>query len=252
LDCPSPLTDSGYIGGGDHASLVSILEQAHALGPDVTATLPLHPMWLSIDLPRLQTEIDAHGVPVALALEHRTDPFSVRPTMAGLVTLLDRSVPASLLRTDTAALGAIAFGAKWSAIGLRSGLRHFYPITKGGGGNRPSPAALLPAALSMIHLYKIAAGYAATSDDPAWMCDCTVCGNRTMDTLLYRPEQANAHTFELLLNLRDQLVALPTGPLRRQSWRAQCQSALFYFDSLALRGLAWKQTANLRHWQSMI
>jgi len=251
LGAPSALTDSGYVGRGDHKSLVNVLSQAANLGPGVTALLPINPSWLNNDLERLRAEIRNHDVPIAVALEHRADPLGARQTMSGLVSLLQEPVPVALIRTDVSAIGAVAFGASWSAIGLRTSLRHIYPIVESSGVHAPSMSALLPAALSFLTLGKIAAGYAATSDDPAWICNCSVCGGRTLDSLLYRPDQANAHSFEVLLDILEHTTRVSVGEVRRQSWRAQCASALFYFDSLHLRGLAWRQTANLKHWRHM-
>jgi hypothetical protein len=113
------------------------------------------------------------------------------------------------------------------------------------------PSALVDPALALIKVGKIAAAWAATPDDPVWACFCSVCHGRTLDWLLSATaEQANQHTFELLLDRRDGLMSLP-GPLREQSWRAKCASAAFQYEALALVGVAWDVPRFLRNWQAV-
>jgi hypothetical protein len=247
------LSDSGYIGQGDVGALIAILDNAVAAGQDVTAVLPMHTDWLRCDLMTLITEISVRRVPVALVLEHRDDPLGVLETIRGLVTLIRQAPNVALLCSDVSALGALAFGASWAAVGVRSSLRHLYPVSDGGFG-RPNgtPSALVDPALALIKVDKIAAGWAATPDDPAWACYCRICHGRTIDWLLFgTAHEANQHTFELLLDRRDGLTNLPAGPLREQSWRAQCASAAFQYEALALSGVAWGVPRFLRHWQAV-
>jgi len=250
---PSVLSDSGYVGSGDHHALVSILEQAVSAGPDVTAVLPMHPDWLRGDLPALTAEITAHNAPVALVLEHRDDPLGVLGTVRGLVSLLRQVRAVGLLCTDVSALGALAFGASWAAVGVETGLRHLYPVNGNGFGPRIRvPSALVDPALALIKVDKIAAGWAATPSDPAWVCCCGVCHGRTLEWLLTATvDEANQHTFELLLDRRDRLVDLLPGSMREQSWRAQCASAAFQYEALALAGVTWEVPSFLRHWQTV-
>jgi hypothetical protein len=68
-------------------------------------------VWLSAGLKKLLTEVNEHGVP---------DPLEIKKAVNGLVQLLQQAeVPVGLLSTDLSGLGAIAFGALWSAIGVR-------------------------------------------------------------------------------------------------------------------------------------
>lgn len=73
---PAVLTDSGYIGENDFASLDSVLTQTAALGPGVIATLPLHTSWLRRNRKGLTAAIDEAAVPAALILEDRDDPLA--------------------------------------------------------------------------------------------------------------------------------------------------------------------------------
>ena len=251
LNVPHVLSDSGYIGRGDVRALAAVLDQAVAAGHDVTAVLPMHTNWLRGDLATLISEVSVRRVPIALVLEHQKDPLSVLETVRGLVALI-RQVPAvGLLCSDVSALGALAFGASWAAVGVRTSLRHLYPADGGFGSPDGMPSALVDPALALIKVGKIAAAWAATPDDPVWACYCSVCHGRTLDWLLSATaEQANQHTFELLLDRRDGLMSLP-GPLREQSWRAKCASAAFQYEALALVGVAWDVPRFLLNWQAV-
>jgi len=251
LGVPRVLSDSGYIGPGDVRALVATLDNTVAAGQDVTAVLPVHTNWLRRDLSTLIAEVAAHRVPIALVLEHRDDPLGVLETVRGLVSLIRQSRDVGLLCSDVSALGGIAFGASWAAVGVRTSLRHLYPVNDGGFGHQDgTPSALVDPALALIKVNKIAAGWAATPDDPTWACYCRTCHGRTLDWLLFATtHEANQHTFELLLDRRDGLTNLSSGPLREQSWRAQCASAAFQYEALALNGVTWGVPRFLRHWQ---
>lgn len=253
LGVPKVLSDSGYIGPGDVRALRSVLSQASRADCDITAVLPIHTDWLRRDLPVLMAEVSAHAVPVALVLEHRSDPFGVLGTVRGMVTLLRQAPSVALLCSDISALGALAFGASWAAVGIRTSLRHLYPAEGSGFGLQNGvPSALVDPALALIKVDKIAAAWAATPGDPAWVCNCMTCHGRTLDWLIYATAyEANQHTFELLLDRRDNLVSVTPGARRQQCWRAQCASAAFQYESLSLVGVAWDVPRFLRHWQAV-
>jgi hypothetical protein len=246
------LTDSGYVAAGDVAGLVHLLSSAVSLGPDVVATLPLHPRWLQHDLSRLITEVRAHGAPIALVVEHPKDPYRVYPTVEGLVRLLQiATVPVLHLCSDVSALGAIAFGATAAAVGVRPALRHLYPAG-GGGFSRGVEAVLFNPGLSFVHVDKLARGVAAMPDDPMWECWCSTCVGRRADWFLFASQhEQRAHTFELLLNERDHLTSAAPGPIRQQVWRAACASAEYQFTSVAVARVGWEVPPALRHWQNV-
>ncbi|MDP4508818.1 NADPH-dependent FMN reductase family protein, partial [Nonomuraea turcica] len=107
----APLTDSGYIGKGDHEALHAILEQA-AQWDGVIAVLPVHAQWVAEDRPVLLRAVAGYGTPVALVVE---DGPPYRP------------LPFPLLSAGVPALAALAHGAEWAAVGVREVLRHLYP-----------------------------------------------------------------------------------------------------------------------------
>lgn len=82
------LSDSGYIGESDEQALVSVLSQSAGVGSPVVAVLPLHISWLGTGLKKLTSEVNEHGVPVALVLEHPSDPLGTQWAVKGLTQLL--------------------------------------------------------------------------------------------------------------------------------------------------------------------
>lgn len=137
LGLPWALTDSGYIGDRDFPALQNTLGEGGRHGGQTIVALPVHHSWLAQRADQLRHQIESAGLPVALMLEHRDDPFGVGKTLQGLVEVLGARVPVCLLRCDISAVGALAYGAVVAAVGTKTSLRHIYPLqTKGGG--RPS------------------------------------------------------------------------------------------------------------------
>ncbi len=249
LGVPTVLTDSGYVGEGEHAALRSILDQAARAGDDVTAVLPLHQSWLrGQDLQVLLAEVVDHQVPVAVALEHEKDPLRTRWAVAGLVRLLRSAPSVALLSTDVSALGAVAFGAEWAAVGTKPGLRHLYPAVHDPVPRFPRTSALVDPLLSMVTVGKLVEGWRASPDSDIWGCPCPACRGRSPDWMLHASTaEINRHTFEMLLNRRADLAEAATSSDREQSWRAQCWHALARYDELGT-ALGWNRPGYLISW----
>ncbi|MEV4286333.1 hypothetical protein AB0K40_12600 [Nonomuraea bangladeshensis] len=258
LDVPSVLTDSGYVGKEDKAALQTVLSQAKRAGADVTAVLPLHSSWLLTPwVDHLVGEICSHETPVALVLEHRSDPLGSIRAVSGLRRLLERAtVPVSLLSTDVSGLGAIAHGALWAAMGATSSLRHLYPEDASPPPNTGTPRrhTLVLPLLALMTVDKILEGVQATLEDPdlmrdVWTCDCRVCGSRTMDWLATAsPTELAAHTFEPLLHLHEGITTLLPHQ-RPGSWLAKCKDAIHRHHELnAQRRLSWGVPKYLQAW----
>lgn len=253
------LSDSGYIGAGDQQALGSVLSQCAAASLPVVAVLPLHISWLGDGLEKLTSEVNEHGVPVALVLEHKSDPLGTQRAVKGLTQLLaDAEVPVSMLCCDISGLGALAFGADWSAVGVRSRLRHLYPSDDHGYKWSPSVSALVKPMLSIVTVEKIAEAWTRTYEDldwvhDIWTCACQTCDGRTLDWLASASEpEVNAHTFELLAELRDGLSALPAGWTRHRSWTSKCNAAVNRYDELRLRArVGWRTPGYLRSWAAL-
>jgi hypothetical protein len=254
------LSDSGYIGEGDEESLTSVLSQSARAGAAVVAVLPLHISWLGNGLKKLTAEVNEHDIPVALVLEHKDDPLGTRRAVKGLIDFLaGTEVPVSMLCCDISALSALAFGADWAAVGVRSGLRHLYPSNgRSGFGRGPSVSALVRPMLSIVTVEKIGEAWAATHEDPEWVhdiwtCACRTCGGRTLEWLAWASEaEANAHTFELLAELRDGLAGLTASQDRQRSWTSKCNMAVNRYDELRLDSrVGWRVPGYLRSWAAL-
>jgi hypothetical protein len=253
------LADSGYVGRGDEAALESVLDQAAAEDAGVVAVLPLHASWLETGRKKLLSEVNAHAVPVALVLEHVKDPLASRAAVRGLIEFLRQSqVPVSLLSTDVSGIGALAFGARWSAVGVRPALRHLYPVREGGWNQFPQVSALIRPLLSVVSVQRIAEAWARTCTSQewtqdVWTCYCPTCRGRTADWMATASEaEVNAHTFEILGELRDGVSALPPGRIRERSWTSKCNMAVSRYDELRLDlRIGWEAPGYLRSWAAL-
>ena len=253
------LSDSGYIGEDDERALTSVLSQSSGVGTPVVAVLPLHISWLGNGLKKLTSEVNEHGTPVAVVLEHKSDPLGTQWAVKGLTQFLaEAEVPVSMLCCDISGLGALAFGADWSAVGVRSSLRHLYPSSSGGFTWIPSVSAFVKPMMSIVTVEKIAEAWAGTHEDPDWVhdiwtCGCQTCEGRTLEWLASASEaEANAHTFELLAELRDGLSALPAGWVRQRSWTSKCNAAVNRYDELRLSTrVGWQVPGYLRSWAAL-
>lgn len=258
------LTDSGYVEEGDVTGLRSILERTRRLGDDAIACLPLHLSWLknSDDVEKLCAEIVAHNVPVALVLEHRNDPLGVQGALRNLLKLLKLGTPIMLLRSDVSALGALCFGALCAAVGTMPALRHLYPVASGGGGGGERPVSILvPHCISYVTTDKVAGAIPLTPDQAHhWVCECDTCYGRQLDHFVTiddydaRVEAAFCHSFQWLLDIRDELFEPRlTAAARRNSWIERCKSAAFYHEELAKAPLYrdWPVPAFLKAWEAV-
>jgi hypothetical protein len=254
------LPDVGYVGQDDEPGLVSILTRVADLGPGAVAPLALHLSWLNAkaNLGRLTDHVQSAGVPIALALEHEKDPLSARYAIDGLITLLELPIPVIMLRCDVSAIGALSFGATAAAVGTTTGLRHIYPLPKpdasGGFGGGPKPAAVVRGCLAYASLDKIDQAVQADRDNLLWACSCRVCAGRTLDWLGSAPDPETAafqHSLETLYQIRRDLLGREeraTGTQRRQSWIAQCDSAMFQHLDIQSTIYQWEPPRALGNW----
>lgn len=236
------LTDSGYLAPHDWHGLRRILTDAARLPGPVVATLPLSARWFEHSIDGLAEEIDKHGVPVAVAIEHPKDPFGVRYVARGFIALLTVRVPVILLRSDVSALGALAYGAHSATIGTTQRLRRIPPRTGRGVVGFPSLRAFVPPLLG--HHPLDALGRLA----PYWHCDCHECdGNMLADLAgTERPEvSAFRHSLSAQLTLWS---ALQAGESAVDGWLRHCGRALSVHRRLAMTLPTWYPPANLDSW----
>lgn len=236
---PWALTDSGYCAAGDRDGLRTILTSAARLGSGVIATLPIAGTWLTDDASFLREQIDAFGVPVALIVEDKKDPFDQRGMVAGLVEVLHAQTPVLLLRSDTAALGALAHGAAGAAMGSSSAYRHLYPISSG-SGPIPQVSFIVPALLGYFSTITFDNAHQVAPDLSAWVCDCRLCGGVDLAWINGDSDDAFEHSICAAAMLGEQLA--PTETLSAaQLWSSLCQSAqTMHHEVFEATGGTWK------------
>lgn len=178
------LTDSGYVGEGDHEALAAILDQA-GHWDDVIAVLPVHPRWVTRDRRLLLGAIQAYGGQVALVVE---DGLPYEP------------LPVPLMSAGVAAFGALACGAEWAAIGTREVLRHLYPEPheiKGGWRRGGARSAFVPELLGFVPVERLKGG----------TCPCSTCKGRPLRRLKDAAElEVNTHNSNVLHRLHLRLL----------------------------------------------
>lgn len=252
------MTDSPYIAAGDLATLTGILRWASTYGDQVIAALPIHLSWLTdpTQLAELVREVNTYGVAVAVIGEHAKDPFGTRAAVQGLVDLIEQTTTlVLLLRSDLAAVGALAFGASAGAIGTSTTLRHnfiftekkdekdFFPAVK--------PAAFAPCAMSYRTLEKIAAAVRADTQHPErWTCECDTCNGAPL-SVITDASMAYQHS---LSTIGDLAHAVLTGPERdrRATWVQKCWHAQIVNEELRVDlGIPWDNPPFLAAWHSL-
>jgi hypothetical protein len=246
-------TDSGFINDATPEQLVSVLNQAAGLPQQrsgrVLTLLPLGGTWVTQRADALRAQIERAQVPVALLLGSAKDPLGSRLAVEGLLHVLESEVPVSLLRTDMAAVGALAGGASIAAIGTRSGLRHIYPVRESKGGPPAAlPSALVPQSLSLHRLDTLAEAIADSPDALHWICRCNRCYDRSLITIRSE-EHAFAHNLSAAAEIARHVLNGLVRSERLASWAALCGQAQFVnMEIAATTNRRWVCPAYLGAW----
>ncbi len=241
------LTDSPFIADGDRTRLTSILAQGARL-PGAITTLPLGRRWFTRDAAELTEAINRFSTPVALMAQDAADPFASEPAVAGLIHVLDNTaVQVLLLRSDLAAIGALAFGASHAAIGTSTALRHIWPPAKGGRGHQAVIAAYVPSAMSYRSLQTISAAMLHFADDQLlWRCNCDVCAGKTLDWLA-REDEAAEHSLLSLSGLTRSVLA--DASQAAHCWTERCRTASSINQEISVKLIKnWPVPRNLNAW----
>jgi hypothetical protein len=242
------LTDSPFIADGDRTRLASILMQGARMPGAITA-LPLGKRWFTHDAAELAELLNRFSTPVALMAQDRGDPFETERAVAGLIHVLDNAkVQVLLLRCDTSAIGALAFGASHAAIGTSTTLRHIWPPAKKSGGfGKADIAAYVPSAMSYRSLPTIGFAMLHYADDQLpWRCSCDVCAGNTLDCLAHEDEAA----LHSLLSLSDLTRSvLDDASQAAQSWIERCRTARYINEEISAKLIKnWPVPGNLDAW----
>ncbi|MFL0177000.1 hypothetical protein A5630_06855 [Mycolicibacterium mucogenicum] len=249
--CEWALTDSGYIPAADSVALQHVLAWS-AKSERIIVALPLALSWLTDHRDELCSAINAAGVPVALILEHETDPLSRREAVCGLIEVLACDAPVLLLRSDVSTLGALAHGAAVVSVGTRSRYRHIYPLPEkddDSEGFTPPTSAFVRPLLSFKYLDIIADLHTRNPDSALWKCGCVICAGRTIDwitTAVDREAAAFEHSVAALALTAAELLGDPMPSIR---WQTMCAEAQLAFDEIPYpSGKPRQFPAALRAW----
>ncbi|MFC4111932.1 hypothetical protein [Nonomuraea zeae] len=236
-----PLTDSGYIGKGDHEALHTTLEQA-VQWKGVIAVLPVHPRWVAEDRTVLLRTVIDYGVRTALVIEdgppyrpgaghaqpyrpraghaqpHRPRVADAQPHRPGPGDAQPYTpVPLPLLGAGVEALAALAHGAEWAAVGVREVLRHLYPEpheVSGGWRRGGARSAFVPDRLEFVPVERLREE----------TCGCSPCHGRPLRRLAGAEElEVNTHNAAALHRLHHRLLR---ATHRERWWRDLARSAL--------------------------
>ncbi|WP_052432872.1 hypothetical protein [Streptacidiphilus carbonis] len=227
------VTPTGYIRAEDSGALKAAVKRVAALeDPNLVFAAPIDVMWLADEsLDQLIAWLSKVPGPKAVMLGGQKDPLARgRGTVANLCRLLSEVPGTALLRTDLAALGALAHGAAFTAFGHSSAARHLVPpgeIAQSSPGFAKSPHVLHPQLMDFFLGSTLADRYAA-GGAPA--CGCNSCNGRPLDAYATNKNPrigwAAAHNVAILMEWLRTLTAVQPGKQRQDWWRERCRTAV--------------------------
>jgi hypothetical protein len=231
------LSRAPFVSAGDITGLDAALESGRRFcdlarsqphrAPAMIA-LPIHYRWLTAQhLASLCTALTQADASVALLPGGQSDPLASREAVRGLVKVLrDTPQPVAVLRTDLAGLGALAYGAAATAIGVSAAQRHTTePGRRGFTQADRTARVLVEPLLSWVRgsvLERIG------RDDGMLACGCAVCYGRSLRRFGNpHPEllrEAAAHSVLVWRAVADQILSSPAGG-RAAAWLQACDDA---------------------------
>jgi hypothetical protein len=246
------VADSGYVIEGDLDGLKALLNDGaeinQRLGGRVLVPIAVDYRFVKERADWLRDTIDDYGVAFGLMLGHAGDPIGTVDAASGVRHVFGGQTVGALLRTDLAAIPAVASGAAFGAIGTNSGMRHIYP-PRSGGGPAAGVSAFLPYGMSYHLLDRIAAAAALTPDDVHWRCPCEGCQNGRVDLCVFTSDQAFAHSVRGAVEVARLALRGATSVDNLRSFRARAMSAqLVHLDIEANVDGAWSSPKYLDAW----
>jgi hypothetical protein len=170
--------------------------------------------------------------PVALVLGDRADPLSYPEAINSLIALTKSVAGLSILRTDHAAIGALAFDAAHGSIGLTPGHRHFVPPETSGSAipHDRSPRVFVPDLMDWFTATKIA-GWSTERVSPTCRYEC--CDGARIDRF-FDPRyevSASTHNQTVLAALANDILNAPED-IRRRMFAGRCADAIERYGQL--------------------
>lgn len=228
------LTPTGYVEPENARALKAVWHAAERIERgDVIVSLPIDAAWLKDShirqLIAICTQIKQ---PKALILAGQFDPLEGAKEMpANLRRLMAEVEHMALLRSDLAALDAMAYGASFAGIGSDSSLRHSVApgeralVASGGGAQYPK--VLLPNLMCFKGAVGLANKYANT---PPPVCYCDECDGQALDRFdkpdgLTRQESED-HNVLVWGGWASEMAAHVAGADRQGWWRDKCAAAV--------------------------
>ena len=143
-----PISPGSYVAKGDVESLKRSFDSQVAWVSEAGGrlSLALEAGWLADDLEALIEELQAVGLPWALAFSDPNDPLGRPGAVTGLVYLLKSVGDIAVLRCDLGGIGAAVHGASVGTVGTSTTVRHAVPPgQKAGGAPRDTtPSVFVP------------------------------------------------------------------------------------------------------------
>lgn len=213
------------------------LELALARRWEAVPLLAVDARWLGRDAVGLADALKAGGGPVALVLVEGGDPLALSGAVQGLRYVAATVPGLMILRSDHGALGAVAFGARHAALGLRPGDRHgTTPDRRGFGKQGDRTARVFVYAFADWFTAATIAGWALA--DPGWArCGLECCRGQDLSRFLDEDyaDEVRLHNVLSLRQLAD-LVLDADGNERRTEFLGFCQQAADRYGRSGFRG----------------
>ncbi|MCX4856619.1 hypothetical protein [Streptomyces canus] len=247
------LTPTGYIPPGASKALKAVMEQSkHIERADTIVHLPINTAWLTDEyVSQLIAVCERIPHPKALTLFRQFDPMKqAKEVPANLRRVVSERPDVALLRSDLAALDALAHGALFSGIGADSARRHSIPpgekpqVSKENQGGPQYPSVLLPSLMCFKGARSLDRIY---MNDPPMTCTCDVCDGSGLDRFYDASgevrRESEDHNISSWSTWVIEIVNREPGLERKTWWRDRCAAAV---DQYALENQRLGLSANAK------
>jgi hypothetical protein len=259
------LSPAGFVTAGDHSLLQAVLdeglrfaEMANRQSHRARALIafPISTGWLRHPDCRKQLidTVSNAGVGIALFPGGSGDPLGGRQAVAGLVELLDSARgDVAVMRTDLAGIGAMAFGAVATSIGLSTALRHTVETGRRSFAQQDrSPRVLVEGLLSWPRGSQLAQ---ITRDEGLLDCGCPICHGRSLRRFIRDDaesvREAATHSVLAWRAIVDRILSEPSSR-RRVVWLEGCAEAIDNHAGLRARNrIALQVPPYLKSWVAL-